>query len=291
MGQIVGAFATSHSPGITGFPERADPRQVETIYTAFKRVKKQLDEARPDAVVGISVEHFTNFFLSNLPALCIGIADSYVGPPNEQFVSFFRVDQRTFPGHPALGRALLEEALQVGFDPASAAGDFAFDENFSVPFKFLMPDDLVPVVPIIVNGVQPPFPLLRRCYEFGTMLRRAIEKQTVAERVALIATGGLSHWVGAPESGQIDEEWDRRVLSLLERGESAQITAWTDEQVDVAGNGAHEIRTWLILAGAMPKQSFQVLAYEPIPAWLTGTAVASVPLSNTPQAVEQRGRQ
>ena len=280
MGQIVAAFATSHAPGITGFPERAEPAQVEAVHGALRRLRDQLEAARPEAVVGISVEHFTNFFLSNLPTFCIGIADSYLSPASQQFVEFLRVPQRTIPGHPALGRALLEEALRSGFDPASAAGDFGFDENFSVPFHFLMPEfeQALPVVPIIVNGVQPPFPPPRRCYQFGQMLGRAIERQAAAERVALVATGGLSHWVGAPESGQIVTEFDQRVLDLLRQGRGAEIAEWTDEQIEPAGNGAHEIRTWLVLAGAMAGRPFEVLAYTPVPAWLTGMAVASVPV-------------
>lgn len=278
MGEIVCAFATSHAPGITGFPERAEPQQVEAVHGAFAELRGRLEAARPDALVAISVEHFTNFFLNNLPTFCIGLAESYVGPPNPEFASFLRVAQRTFPGEPALGRALLEEALRSGFDPSSAAGDFAFDENFSVPFQLLLPERPLPVVPIIVNGVQPPFPTPRRCYEFGAMLGRALAHQTAARRVALIATGGLSHWVGAPEAGTIDVAFDQRFLDLLAAGRAAEVAAWTDEQIAAAGNGAHEIRTWLTLAGAVPGGRFEVLAYEPVPAWLTGTAVAAVAL-------------
>ena len=278
MGQIVAAFATSHAPGITGFPERAEPAQVEAIHWALHRLREQLEAARPDAVVGISVEHFTNFFLSNLPTFCIGIAESYLSPASQQFVDFLRIPQRTIPGHAALGRAILEEALGSDFDPSSTAGDFGFDENFAVPFQFLMPERPLPVVPIVVNGVQPPFPTPRRCYQFGQMLGRAIGRQTAAERVALVATGGLSHWVGAPESGRIVGEFDRQVLDLLSRGRGAEIAEWTDRQIEPAGNGAHEIRTWLVLAGAVGERPFDVMAYAPVPAWLTGTAVACVPL-------------
>lgn len=275
MGRVVAALATSHAPGITGFPERADAAQADRVHAALHELRRRLAEAQPDAVVCVSVEHFTNFFLSNLPAFCIGMADDYLSPANQGFVEFLRVPQRTLPGHAMLGRTLLAEALRSGFDPSSSAGDFAFDENFAVPFQFLMPEQPIPLVPVIVNGVQPPFPTLRRCYDFGAMLGSAIERQTVAERVAVVATGGLSHWVGAPESGQIDVAWDRRVLNLLSRGQADEIAAWSDEQIDAAGNGAHEIRTWLILAGAVPRRGFDVLAYEPVPAWLTGTAVAA----------------
>jgi aromatic ring-opening dioxygenase catalytic subunit (LigB family) len=279
MGQIVAAFATSHAPGITGFPELASEEQRNNIYRAFEQVRRELEAARPDALVCISVEHFTSFFLNNYPAFCIGTADSYVGPPTPEFERFLRVERRTFPGHAALGRELLRRALEADFDPSFSAGDMAFDENFCVPFHFLLPgDELVPLVPIIVNGVEPPLPTRRRCYQFGRMLAQAIESQDVAQRVALLATGGLSHWVGAPESGQINTDWDQRVMALLAQGRGEEIAGWSDQAVAVAGNGAEEIRTWLILAGAVHGRRFRFHAYEPIPPWLTGTAVASVEL-------------
>lgn len=273
-GRVVGAFATSHSPGITGFPERAEPAQRKAVEEAFADVRDRIAALEPDALVVVSVEHFTNFFLANLPAFAVCTSDSYLGPVTAEMGRFIGVDQHQYPGAGALGRHLYEYALASEFDPSLVEGALAFDENFCVPLKHLDPQSRYPLVPIIVNGVNPPWPTPRRCYEFGRMVRSAIEAQDAYQRVVVIGTGGLSHWVGMPESGTINEEFDRDFLARLEAGDRERLTAYTQGDIDAAGNGAHEIRTWLVAAGAA-QTSFETLAYEPVPAWLTGTAVVA----------------
>ncbi|QBI53637.1 DODA-type extradiol aromatic ring-opening family dioxygenase [Streptomonospora litoralis] len=276
-GRIVGAFTASHSPGITAWPERAEPAKREAVESAFTEVRRRIDELAPDAIVAVSVEHFTNFHLGNLPAFAVATSDSYLGPVTEEMGEFLNVAQRQYPGHSALGRHVYEFALQSDFDPALVEGGLEFDENFCVPFKHLDPESKHPLVPIIVNGVNPPWPTVSRCHDFGRMIRRAVEAQTAAQRVVVVATGGLSHWVGLPESGKVNEEFDRDFIARFESADESRLLDYTAEEIDAAGNGAHEIRTWLVAAGAV-QVPFDVLAYEPVPEWLTGTAVAAARL-------------
>lgn len=277
MGQVVGAFTASHSPGITGWPERAEDDQRIAVEGAYAEARDRIAALQPDAVIAVSVEHFTNFHLGNLPAFAIATGESYLGPVTKEMGAFVGVEQHQYPGHADLGRHLYEFALESEFDPALVEGGLDFDENFCVPFKHLDPDSALPMVPIIVNGVNPPWPTPKRCYDFGRMLRRAVEAQSFAERVVVVGTGGLSHWVGLPESGTINEEFDRDFLARLESGDPERLTDYTREEIDAAGNGAHEIRTWLVAAGAAGT-GFDVLTYEPVPVWLTGTSVAAARL-------------
>jgi aromatic ring-opening dioxygenase catalytic subunit (LigB family) len=184
------------------------------------------------------------------------------------------VPQHDYPGHPALASHLYRYALSHDFDPALVEGGFVFDENFCVPLAHLDPQSRIPLVPVVVNGVNPPFPTLRRCRDFGRMVRAAVEAQDAAERVVVLATGGLSHWVGMPEAGTVNEAFDRDFLDRLASGDPDRLVDLTDEQIDAAGNGAHEVRTWVVAAGAAGTP-FDLLAYEVVPAWLTGTAVAA----------------
>jgi aromatic ring-opening dioxygenase catalytic subunit (LigB family) len=273
-GKVVGAFTASHSPGITGWPERAEPRQRAAVEQAYDEARRRLDELRPDAVVAVSVEHFTNFHLGNLPAFAIATADSYLGPVTAEMAGFINVEQHQYPGEAELGRHLYDFALESEFDPALVEGGLDFDENFCVPFKHLDPDSKYPLVPIIVNGVNPPWPTPKRCYDFGRMIRRAVEAQTSVQRVVVVGTGGLSHWVGLPESGNINTDFDRDFLARFESGDAERLTDYTKDEIDEAGNGAHEIRTWLVAAGAV-ESPFDVLVYEPVPEWLTGTSVTA----------------
>lgn len=273
-GRIVGAFTASHSPGITGFPERAATAQREAVEAAYFQVRDRIAALEPDAVVVVSVEHFTNFFLANLPAFAICTSDSYLGPVTQEMGAFLGVEQHQYPGAGDLGRHLYEFALRSEFDPSLVEGGLAFDENFCVPLKHIDPDSRYPLVPIIVNGVNPPWPTPRRCYAFGRMVREAVQAQDTYERVVVLGTGGLSHWVGLPESGNIDQDFDHDFLARLEAGDPERLTDYTAEQIEAAGNGAHEIRTWLVAAGAAGTP-FETLVYEPVPEWLTGTAVAA----------------
>jgi protocatechuate 4,5-dioxygenase beta chain/2,3-dihydroxyphenylpropionate 1,2-dioxygenase len=157
-------------------------------------------------------------------------------------------------------------------------GGLAFDENFCVPFKLIDPESKYPLVPIIVNGVNPPWPTARRSYHFGRMIKDAVESQSEVQRVVVVGTGGLSHWVGLPESGQVNVEFDQDFIARIESGEPERLTSYSPEDIDAAGNGAHEIRTWIVAAGAVDGAPFDVLVYEPVPEWLTGTAVAAARL-------------
>lgn len=273
-GRVVGAFTASHSPGITGWPERAEAGKRERVEAAYAEARDRIAALAPDAIVAVSVEHFTNFSLGNLPAFAIATGESYLGPVTAEMASFVDVPQHQYPGAAELGRHLYKFALDSSFDPALVEGGLDFDENFCVPFKHLDPRSKIPLVPVIVNGVNPPWPTPRRCYDFGRMIRAAVEAQTEVERVVVVATGGLSHWVGLPEAGQINEEFDRDFIGRFEAGDPEHLTSYTAEQIEAAGNGAHEIRTWIVAAGAAGT-GFDVLAYEPVPEWLTGTAVAA----------------
>src|SRR5438093_1041727 len=67
------------------------------------------------------------------------------------------------------------------------------------------PEVDLPVVPIITNVFTPPLPTADRCYELGQMIRRVALARP--ERVAVLATGALSHWppFWMPDSPDDDE--------------------------------------------------------------------------------------
>jgi Catalytic LigB subunit of aromatic ring-opening dioxygenase len=131
----------------------------------------------------------------------------------------------------------------------------------------------------VVNAFAPPMPTLKRCYEIGAFVGACVGRWPGKQRVAVLGTGGLSHWVGPPETGKINEEFDRWFLDRLVAGgipEIANRYARYEDLEAVAGNGGHEIRDWLAVAGAMaPRLRPQLLAYEPLNAWATGTGIVA----------------
>ena len=60
---------------------------------------------------------------------------------------------------------------------------------------------------MIVNDLEEPMPSIRRCLAWGRLLRQAIESYPSPLPVAVLGTGGLSHSIGEPTMGWIDEEF------------------------------------------------------------------------------------
>ncbi|MBT8447009.1 MAG: extradiol ring-cleavage dioxygenase, partial [Gammaproteobacteria bacterium] len=77
---LVFAGVCSHAPGITGRADMADAGDREAYYSGMARMREALEASRPDALIVIAAEHFANFFMNNMPAYCIGMADEYDGP-------------------------------------------------------------------------------------------------------------------------------------------------------------------------------------------------------------------
>jgi aromatic ring-opening dioxygenase catalytic subunit (LigB family) len=269
MAQIVAAYAASHAPILTAAPESAPKEQLRNLSAAFAQLREDFARARPEAVIVFANDHFTNLFYDRVPPFLVGIAERHEGPVED----WLRIEKRWVTGHPDLARFLVEQGSEHGVDLAFSE-ELELDHGIMVGLHFLDPEGHVPVVPLIQNCSIDPMPAPRRCYALGRYLRRAVEAYQGVERVALLGQGGLSHWVGMAGMGRINDTWDRHVLDLLAKGRGAEIATWSREQIEVAGNGAHEIRSWLTLAGAMEGTAkAEVLAYEPVASFVTGMGV------------------
>jgi hypothetical protein len=90
------------------------------------------------------------------------------------------------------------------------------------------------------------------------------------ERIALVGTGGISHWPATPNSGKINVDWDREFLDRWTRNDRAAMTSYTDaETLRDAGQGGFEIRTLIATAGACEGRTGEVWFCEPIPIFAT----------------------
>jgi aromatic ring-opening dioxygenase catalytic subunit (LigB family) len=246
-------------------PESAPDTARGAWFEAMAELRTVVRAARADAVVLVSNEHFTNFFLDAFPSLCIGVGDVHEGPVEP----WLGIPRRRLPGHPALASHLARSVMDGGFDPA-VAHRLRLDHGFMSGLHQIDPAGELPVVPIVQNCAIDPMPTLARCFDFGHALGTAIASYPSEKRVALVGAGGLSHSVGTPEVGDIDEEFDRWFLDHLRRGDLSPVLDLPDHELALAGNGAHEIRSWLTVAGAAAPARARVLAYEPVAPWITG---------------------
>src|SRR5262245_40236538 len=149
MAEIVAAALMSHAPLITGKPELARPGHGERLYAGFREVGRRLTAARPDVLVMFVNDHLQNFPYSNLPAFCVGLADSYEAP-SAGGSRIMRLAPRKVRGAAEWSMALLERGLEVGFDFAYSYEIETWDE-LAVPLHFLLPNGGVPVAPIYTN--------------------------------------------------------------------------------------------------------------------------------------------
>jgi Catalytic LigB subunit of aromatic ring-opening dioxygenase len=275
MAEIVAAALTSHAPLVTGKPDIAQPEQRERLYAGFRELHRRLASARPDLFVMFVNDHLQNFPYSNMPAFCVGLADGYDAPAPGA-AAFLKIPARRLPGAARCAMALLEAGLSGGIDFAYSYEIESWDE-LSVPLHFLSPEGDVPVLPIYTNCGAPPLPTMRRCHAMGAFVGEFLRARPGRERVALVATGGISHWVGTPETGRINPEWDHIVLDHVGRADLEPLLRMTHADIErEGGNGGQEIRNWMALLGAVPGWKGEALAYEPVPEWITGCATVWV---------------
>jgi len=261
---IIFAAAASHAPGMTAWTEAAPKEQAEDFLANYQQLGVRLAASKPDVIVALTVEHWANFFLNSMPAFCIGRAAHYDGPIEE----WLRVPKARVPGDAKLGTELLNACLDGGFDP-TFSDELLFDHATFLPLHFLNPGMAVPVVPVILNALTPPMPAPKRCFAFGQFLGKFLDSHS--KRIAIIATGGLSHWPGEAKHGKINVPFDKQFLEYLANRDHARLTAYSNEEIhNEAGSGGHEIRTWIALAGAVRGWKAELLSYEPVVPWATG---------------------
>jgi 2,3-dihydroxyphenylpropionate 1,2-dioxygenase len=263
MGQIVAAMATCHAPALFLRQPGEDPAQLDATTAAMRQLGQVLDATRPDALVILGLDHLEAFSMSVSPTFTVEVAPEVQGS--------FGPKQYRVPAHQELGRALHEGLLRREFDVAFSQGA-PLGHAFVVPFEFVLEDRPIPVVPIFINVYVPPLPQPRRCYRLGRAIAEVVAERP--ERVALLASGGMSHYPGTEKYPHPEFDADREILDVLERGEASRLLKMTSEKLDEIGNT--ELLTWIALFGAIGDTPARVLSYQPT--WHHGLGVVDFPL-------------
>jgi aromatic ring-opening dioxygenase catalytic subunit (LigB family) len=273
--------------------ERLGQESWSDIQTRYGRVrdglielKRIIEESKPDALIVVGDDQNENFTSQNVPQFAI-----YTGPEVVFFDRLFK-EERTYRCAAEIARVILNGAVEADFD-------LSFSENFPDKrlishahveplMRILLPNADVPIVPIYVNAIHPPGPTPARCYAFGQVLGGIIRNQLADRRIAIYASGGLSHFTagypwryyrGRFGYGCISEDFDRRILQWMANGEMSKLAGLTS--TELMDHGDIELRSWIVLAGAVGEVPAQVLVYEPLYRGLMGMAVAQWPVNAT----------
>ncbi len=252
MAKIIGAVASSHSPTI-GFAfdtnKQNDPVWAP-IFKGYEPVQKWIAEKQPDVLFLIFNDHVTSFFFDHYSQFALGVGEEYRtadegGGPRKL---------PPIKGHPKLAAHIAAGFVADEFD-LSFFQDKGLDHGCFSPLSILLPHDEnswpTKMIPMQIGVLQTPSPSAKRCYKLGQSLRRAIESYPEDLKVAIVATGGLSHQVHGEGCGFNNTEWDMKFLDLLVE-DPEQLTNMTiAEYAKLGGWEGAEVVMWLIMRGAM----------------------------------------
>lgn len=263
MAEIVSVIAVAHAPGATGWLDKAPRHEQDALLAGYARMGEALRAAKPDVIVGVANDHLLNFPMESVPDWCVGTAARWKGPA-EWFRDWVNVPPYALDGHRDLARHLVRDAGKRGFNLAFS-DKLEFDDNWSVPLRFFTPDYDVPLVPIHMNCVVPPLPSPERCHAFGEALAASIRAWPERIRVAVMATGGLSHDPGGQKYFDVDERFDRWFLELLASGDPARVVreATIEKMIGAGDGGTVELLAWLVAMGAAGKRAARTDFYVP----------------------------
>jgi 3-O-methylgallate 3,4-dioxygenase len=254
------------------------PEVLQKRYDAnqkgIARLAEALERIAPDVLVVLGDDQQEAFHDDNMPAFCVywGEQVPYVprraGGTAALTTWAYPKEPKQYPGHPALALHIIDSMMEQGFDVAhSKYLQEGQSITHAVTFVYarILQGKSIPVVPIMQNTYYPPNqPRPRRSYAFGAALRNAIETSKSQARVAVLASGGLSHFV-------VDEELDRQVLKALEAKDIDTIASLPLERLQ---SGSSEIRNWIAAAGAVQHLEMEVIDYVPCYRSPAGTGCA-----------------
>jgi hypothetical protein len=255
-------------------------RQAEQVQRAISRIADELEACAPDLVVVVGDDQGELFGPENMPAVSIFYGKDIATHPwenAERMPAFWKPvlkgcgldDFHVYEGAPEFSLELIESLIEQHFDVAAAASvpdpaKRGFGHAFGFVVERLYRGRSIPMVPVLLNTYFPPnAPMPGRCYALGRALRKAIEDSPAELRVALIASGGLSHFL-------CEEALDRSVLDAIARKDEAALAAIPRQAIL---SGSSEILNWITVAGATEHLEMAWSEYMPVYRTPAGTGI------------------
>ncbi|HET9489297.1 MAG TPA: hypothetical protein VFR64_06055 [Methylomirabilota bacterium] len=261
--------------------EIATPSIIEShirrIEAAFAVLREQLQAFRPDALIMIGDDQGDMFDEVNNPIFSIYTGDEPLWGRSARDPLGVRPEERTklvFPQHAQLARHLLRGLVKRGFDVANI-GRFEPRGNPARGVSHMVsnlvpeidPGLTLPLVCVFINEYYPPLPSAARCAELGVAIADVLRDRP--ERIAIYASGGLSHYPGMYNAGWIDQPLDRWILERLERNDLAALEHLFTFDSDSVRSGTGEVRAWISVAAAMNRPA-RIADYVPAHCTQTG---------------------
>lgn len=263
---LVFAGGCSHVPDLLARPEIDPTEAIERLTQGYRRLREKLVAARPDVLLVTTDCHFQSF---ETGSFVVGTGERHAGS-----MAFFKRGDLdlTLQGAPEFAREIARCARLHSVE-VERAPEVQLDHGLIVPLRQVLPRADLPVVPIVTQPARSFSPFGARA--FGQAIRGVIENSGL--RVAVLATGGLSHWLDPGKFGFVDVEFDRYVLDLVRAGRGIDLANL--EPYPLLDHGQYEILNWIIMFGVVGAGvRGDVYAYEPLAASGGGWTVVNMVL-------------
>lgn len=272
----------------TGSPWEAEATEARFVerdgacQAALDRLADELAAARPDIVVIVGDDQGELFSPSAMPALGVFHGAEIVMHPREitqatpawrsAVAKGYAMDAaHVFPGHPDLAGAIIagltEREFDVGaYSRVEAPEAFGFGHAYGFIIARLFKGRSIPVVPVLLNTYFPPnVPTPKRCYDLGRALGEVVAAYPDDLRIAVAASGGLSHFV-------VDEALDREIVDAIRSGQAAALGRLPRHRLI---SGSSEILNWVVTAGMVEGLANAWAEYYPIRRTPAGTGIGA----------------
>lgn len=282
MARIIGGIGASHSPtiGYAKDTNKDNDPGWKPIFTGFKVVQEWVEQQQIDVLFMIFNDHITSFFFDHYSPFVLGVDDEYRTADEGG-------GARQYPavkGHLELSRHIANSLVADEFD-LSVFQKKPLDHGCFSPLSMISPQASGwsgTIVPLQVGVLQFPIPNAKRCYKLGKSLRKAIESFPDPDlRVAIVATGGLSHQVHGERCGFNNTDWDQRFLEMLEETPEALADMRLAEYAELGGMEGAEVIMWLIMRGALSDKVKKVHSATYLPSMTNIATVIFEDLGNS----------
>ncbi|RVT92949.1 hypothetical protein [Sphingomonas crocodyli] len=239
----------------------------EANEAGIRAVAKALSDADPDVIIAIGDDQREVFHDENMPALSVYWGETLPYLPQGimkwkyadelRSEKWYPQEALNFPVNAKLAERLIGDLCEMGFDPSHSKfypEGQGMSHSFGYIYHRLMIEKVWPLIPISINAYYPPnqiSPL--RAFDIGEAIRRAVKSWPEDIRVAVVATGGLSHFV-------VDEQLDNMFLDILREGGRESHATLPRKRLQ---SGNSELRCWSMLAGAVDGMTFDLIDYVP----------------------------
>lgn len=242
-------------------------KRHEANQQAMEAVAKTFAEAEVDLVIVIGDDHHEVFHDDNMPSLSIywggTIPFKPKGPLRWYFQStprsplWYFAEEREYPVAADHALRLIGDLLAADFDVAHAnvfREGQGMSHSYAYYYRAVAREATTPMIPVSINTYFPPNQMSPgRAYRLGGAMRAAVESWPEDIRVAVVATGGLSHFL-------VDQDLDKRFLDVMANGSYKD---HADFPINKLQSGNSELRSWSALAGAVSHLDMKLIDYVP----------------------------